>query len=783
MLPILLLLLAHPTAGTHHFASVRPTSATAADRFTSTSTQMLYGGGPVMHGPVKLYFVWYGNWINNTAPAILADMAASMGGSPWMNIVSTYRDSVGPASAAVSFGGAIFDSYSRGASISDADVLTIVVAGVVTGGLPKDPNGIYLVLTSADVGEGGSGGFCAAYCGWHDTYVLGSTPIRYGFVGNSDRCPQGCSLLETPTPNGNAAADGMVNIVAHEVAEALTDPSLNAWSDATGDECADVCAWAFGTTYTAANGGAANVRWGARDFLVQRVWVNSGASSACVLGYGSATPSPVSVSASRPPSGSPSAAQSGSPTGSRVPSASGSPSLSQTGSNVGTPSTTATASTTPSPSATVPVCAPESGALTGPAGSLAGNTNSSSSGSDAAASPTSSIWSSGSCSVGVVGVGASASQLISVPPGGAATQALFTLDLGFVPPAGSQLTVNTCVNTSWDSVLFVGDADDGGGGCPSPTRGFSSLNCVAANDDACGPWFSQSSVTVGFTSALAPQHLTILMSGYTAADVGPFVLAWAYAPPPASTPTPTATPSPAPTGSPAVPCASIASPLYQLGPGLAGSTTGVLPSPPNASSFASGSCSGTAVLPWSPGVLLAIDLGMIPPPGSLLLVDTCGGGTSFDSMLYLGSGCPAVGGAFTGLHCLAANDDACGLASRVNLTSSIAAPLPRVVYVWLASFHPVGGAFALEWSLAIPSVTPTPTPSPGSHTSTASRTPSKTPTRSPSGSPTTTPTGSSTRSSSRTRTGTPSTTRTPSAPASHTRTHSAAATSHKPKAV
>ena len=28
-------------------------------------------------------------------------------------------------------------------------------------------------------------------------------------------------------------------------------------------------AWQFGATYTTANGGRANVRWGARDFLVQ----------------------------------------------------------------------------------------------------------------------------------------------------------------------------------------------------------------------------------------------------------------------------------------------------------------------------------------------------------------------------------------------------------------------------------------------------------------------------------------------------------------------------------
>ena len=66
----------------------------------------------------------------------------------------------------------------------------------------------------------------------------------------------------------------MASIIAHELEEAVTDPHLNAWYDSRGAENADKCAWTFGTTYTA-NGASANMKLGARDYLIQQNWVNA----------------------------------------------------------------------------------------------------------------------------------------------------------------------------------------------------------------------------------------------------------------------------------------------------------------------------------------------------------------------------------------------------------------------------------------------------------------------------------------------------------------------------
>jgi hypothetical protein len=172
----------------------------------------------------------------------------------------------------VNYAGSTTDSYSRGTSLSDSAIQGVVADAINAGRLPKDTNGVYFVLTSADVTA--SSGFCTQYCGWHTHGTIAGSDIKYSFIGNPDRCPSACEA-QTTGPNGNAGADGMASIISHELEEAATDPDLNAWYDRRGMENADKCAWTFGTTYTVANGSSANVQLGSRDFLIQRNWVNA----------------------------------------------------------------------------------------------------------------------------------------------------------------------------------------------------------------------------------------------------------------------------------------------------------------------------------------------------------------------------------------------------------------------------------------------------------------------------------------------------------------------------
>lgn len=249
-----------------------------------------YNGGPVMHGTINVYLIWYGNFdYAASTKTIIHDLATNIGNSPYMNINTTYTDGSGASAKAVSLAGEINDNYSAGTTtaakkLSDAKIQSIINSHVGAGKeFPVDSNGIYFLITSKDVTA--SSGFCTQYCGWHTYGTLGGTAnLKYSYLGDPARCLSSCAAYTGTTPNANAGADGLASIFAHELEEAGSDPLLNAWYDSTGYENADKCAWTFGTEYTTANGGKANMKIGTRDYLIQRNWVNA-SGGYCALSY------------------------------------------------------------------------------------------------------------------------------------------------------------------------------------------------------------------------------------------------------------------------------------------------------------------------------------------------------------------------------------------------------------------------------------------------------------------------------------------------------------------
>jgi hypothetical protein len=245
-----------------------------------------YHGGPLLgvlgSQPLYVYYIWYGNWSGNSATTILTDLAHNIGGSPYFNINSTYYNaSNAHVVNSVTYGGSTTDNYSHGTSLSDSAIQAVVSSAITSGRLPKNTSGVYFVLTSSDVTA--SSGFCTQYCGWHTFGTISGSDIKYSFVGNPDRCPSACEE-QTKGPNGNAGADGMASIIAHELEEATTDPDLNAWYDSRGAENADKCAWTFGSTSNASNGALYNMTLGSRKYLIQQNWVNA-SSGYCAKSY------------------------------------------------------------------------------------------------------------------------------------------------------------------------------------------------------------------------------------------------------------------------------------------------------------------------------------------------------------------------------------------------------------------------------------------------------------------------------------------------------------------
>ena len=245
-----------------------------------------YHKGPVMLGTINLYFIWYGTWDEDTQ-SILTEEAQNIGGTPWFNINSTYYSVAGQTvkhvGNSVVYKGATTDDYSHGTTLDDSDIAGIVAAAITSKRLPKDKNGIYFVITAPDVDE--TSGFCSDYCGWHSSGRLSGLDIKYAFIGGIARCPDICSPNRFHSINNNVGADAMASVIAHELAEATTDPDLNAWYDNDdGMECADKCAYTFGSVTLGANGAGSNIHLGSRDYLIQQNWVNAGGGS-CTMAY------------------------------------------------------------------------------------------------------------------------------------------------------------------------------------------------------------------------------------------------------------------------------------------------------------------------------------------------------------------------------------------------------------------------------------------------------------------------------------------------------------------
>jgi len=265
-------------------------------------TGIFYHGGPVLQSGTKVAAVyWASSPIYAGGPAAGSFGAASgdgslvgffmrnLGGTPYYNINSTYTDGSGRKIVnSVTYTQYYANNTSvpaNGASVSDAQMVAMLQAAFDAGKLTYDASTLYNIFTAGTVNLGG--GFGSNYCAYHThgTVTIGGVAktVLYSAMPYDYAHANVCSN-QTASPNGDPAADAEVNTLAHEIEETTTDMMGTAWFDRRGYENADKCAWTWGTTYTTANGGVANMKIGGKDFLVQRNWVNAG-SGGCALSY------------------------------------------------------------------------------------------------------------------------------------------------------------------------------------------------------------------------------------------------------------------------------------------------------------------------------------------------------------------------------------------------------------------------------------------------------------------------------------------------------------------
>lgn len=264
--------------------------------------------GPVMTTNITVHIIWYGKWqpsqkriIREFINSISADSSPPPSVAGWWKTVQLYTDQTGSnISRTVRIGSEKNDRfYSHGKSLTRLSVQSVIKSFITakTKPLPITPkNGIYLLLTAPDVYVQD---FCQQVCGFHYfTFpsIVGYT-LPYAWVGNSAKlCPGVCAypfavpayipgLKAVKPPNGDVGVEGMISVIAHEIAELATNPLVNAWYAGPDPiapvEIADLCEGIYGTggggSYTgqmleARDGATFNVNGIRRRFLIQWVW-------------------------------------------------------------------------------------------------------------------------------------------------------------------------------------------------------------------------------------------------------------------------------------------------------------------------------------------------------------------------------------------------------------------------------------------------------------------------------------------------------------------------------
>ncbi len=258
---------------------------------------LLYHGGPVMttNKTYAIYWVPSGYSIasgyDTTINQFFTDVAHDSNMGTNVYAVDTQYSSIQYNST---FGGTYTDTTAFPSSgcpiyegdinecLTDAQIQTEVDNAIAHNGWTRNGTNMFFVFTPAAVGScfDSSGSECAytAYCAYHGTTNSGAIYANQPYAAHA-----GCD--EGQYPNGSSnQADPTINVTSHEHNEAITDPQLNAWYDASGSEIGDKCAWNFGPL-SGANGSEYNQTINGHHYFLQMEWSNTNPTNQCVQTY------------------------------------------------------------------------------------------------------------------------------------------------------------------------------------------------------------------------------------------------------------------------------------------------------------------------------------------------------------------------------------------------------------------------------------------------------------------------------------------------------------------
>jgi hypothetical protein len=206
------------------------------------SPNLVYHGGPVMNIGVYVEPIYWGSSWNTSSFVAdkktgLMSFYAGFSHSGYAGTNTEYTDSNGGhVTTAVSVG---VDHVDLSTAPKNGNQTSTILAEVCRQASSLVENGYYPVYVDTPRGHSG-------YCAWHSAGTCSNgVTVQFAFFYNLDG-DGGCDP-EDPSTTHSQGLEALANVSGHELSEAVTDPRLNAWYDANGQENADKCAWSFGT--------------------------------------------------------------------------------------------------------------------------------------------------------------------------------------------------------------------------------------------------------------------------------------------------------------------------------------------------------------------------------------------------------------------------------------------------------------------------------------------------------------------------------------------------------
>ena len=227
-------------------------------------------GGPVQTSP-QVYVVFW-DWTSDPEGEMpyLDNFLSTIGNSPWLETVNQYDGSGSTTGAG--YDPVLAGTWSDAKAIPNHPSNKQVEEEAARAATHFHLNGSVddQVVVATPTGHS-SPGFPSQFCAYHSPITSVSGNMVY--TNLPYQTDAGGSCGENDENSGaNGTLDGISIVEGHELAESITDPELNAWFDASGNEVADKCEWYDVSDITTSKG----------TFAVQPLWSN--ALNECSLG-------------------------------------------------------------------------------------------------------------------------------------------------------------------------------------------------------------------------------------------------------------------------------------------------------------------------------------------------------------------------------------------------------------------------------------------------------------------------------------------------------------------